>query len=563
MKKIVLILSLIISLCPTSVIGQSSVMAQTDLSQQHNERQYDELQYNELQYNELPYDVEKSLLLIMESKSFYSRILGQDVHFSVCLPPNYYTDTLTSYPVNYLLHGLGDDETGWLEYGSIWSLSVRAISEGDAIPMIYVMPEAFRSYYVNDYAGTFMYEDMFVKELVPVVDSLLRTKKEAQQRALTGYSMGGFGAMMLHLKHPDIFGTTVPLSMSVRTDEQYMTEDASGWDEQWGRLFGKPGLKGKDRLTDYYKANSPFHLITTLTTAQKQSLNIYMLNGDDEETLCRSNEELHILMNSIALPHEYRVVNGGHSFRVWRNAMTNGLRFISDSFEGKPYRGDKKTTNQVIDTPEKYTLFKTSDITGSEIPGVQSVYVPEEYTISNRNYPVIFISGKLDSLQQDVIARMIYLHPSVIDNCPLLLAFISADQSIAVINDKLKQKLRIRSGNKYRSLISLGGDGYKALRQTTEKFPINTIVLSDNSLSRESARSIFSEESTGLSGKVRIFIDYPAKGSLAEGNGALHMLLRDRAHSHEYRVREGNGGFEWMCGGLEESLEYIIVNFHR
>ncbi len=534
----------------------------------------------------------QSQLLVMESMSFYSKILGQEVHYSVCLPPDYYADTHISYPVNYLLHGLGDDETGWLEYGSIWSLSVRAIREGDAIPMIYIMPEAFRSYYVNDYAGTFMYEDMFVRELVPTIDSIFRTKREAGHRALTGYSMGGFGAMMLHLKHPEVFGTTVPLSMSVRTDEQYMTEEASGWDEQWGRLFGKPGLRGKDRITDYYRSNSPFHVISSLTPAQKQQLKIYMLNGDDEETLCRSNEELHILMNRLELPHEYRVVNGGHSFRVWRNAMTNALRFISDSFEGKPFRGDKVEKNTKaakvmettrlsdadevghiiagkeekypkLNTPECVNHFVSMDLTNGKISGVQSVYVPAEYAISNRNYPIIFISGDHDSLPQAAIASLIFEHPSVLDNCPLILVFLPSDQEIAGLYDELQQKLRIRSGNKYRSLISLGGDGVRALRQTSKKFPINTIVLSDNSLSRENAQTIFRDNGDGLSGKVRLFIDYPAKGRYAEGNGALHMLLRDREHWHEYRVREGKGGFEWMCGGLEEPLEYIIVNFHR
>jgi enterochelin esterase-like enzyme len=63
--------------------------------------------------------------------------------------------------------------------------------------MIYVMPVGFNSYYVNKYNGQFPYMDMFVDELVPLVDSLFRTKPDPNHRAVMGYSMGGYGAMIM------------------------------------------------------------------------------------------------------------------------------------------------------------------------------------------------------------------------------------------------------------------------------------------------------------------------------------------------------------------------------
>ena len=75
--------------------------------------------------------------------------------------------------------------------------------------------------------------DMFVQELVPHVDKSFRTIADRAHRALTGYSMGGFGAMILAEKHPELFSCSAPLSMSFRTDAQYMTESGSGWDGQW------------------------------------------------------------------------------------------------------------------------------------------------------------------------------------------------------------------------------------------------------------------------------------------------------------------------------------------
>jgi hypothetical protein len=73
---------------------------------------------------------------------------------------------------------------------------------------------------------------------------------------------------MLALQHPDVFGATVPLSISVRTDEQYMTEEASGWDKQWGSIFGAEGKTGEERITPYYRSHSPFHLLKDMPAAE-------------------------------------------------------------------------------------------------------------------------------------------------------------------------------------------------------------------------------------------------------------------------------------------------------
>jgi enterochelin esterase-like enzyme len=79
-------------------------------------------------------------LRIMESMVMPSRILKQDVHFSVCLPVNYY-DVQQSFPVVYLLHGLGDNESSWLEYGQISQYADKSVENGESVPMIFVMPE--------------------------------------------------------------------------------------------------------------------------------------------------------------------------------------------------------------------------------------------------------------------------------------------------------------------------------------------------------------------------------------------------------------------------------------
>jgi hypothetical protein len=63
--------------------------------------------------------------------------------------------------------------------------------------------------------------------------------------------------------------------------------------------------------------------------------------------------------------------------------------------------------------------------------------------------------------------------------------------------------------------------------------------------------------------RTSFFVDAPDKGSYFEGNGNLHTMLRDKDIYHEYRVREGNGGFDWFLAGLPEILQHTAKRFHK
>ena len=497
-------------------------------------------------------------LRVRESLSMQSRILNQEVKFSVYLPENYFENE-AHYPVVYLLHGLGDNESSWLEYGRIAQYADLSVSSGEAIPMIFIMPQGFRTYYVNDYQGSFLHQDMFVKELVPHIDSLFRTIPEKQSRATLGYSMGGFGAIMLHLKHPDVFGTLVPLSMSVRTDQQYMTEEASGWDEQWGRLFGAPGLTGADRITEYYKNNSPYHVLPALSKNELNNLSIYMVNGDEEQTLCRSNEELHILMHRLGIPHEYRVIDGGHSFKVWWAALPNSLRFISDAFEGKTYRGDLKNTisTSSVDVAQMLRV----NIKGENI----SAFTPEDYLASDRKYPAIYFTGSFDSIQRATISAMV--NSEIKDNriCPMLLVFLpemNAEKIMSLI-PLLEDELRIRQGYRFRAIAGSEKSALQALELLVSELQFSSCYLSDAKISVEALPGFITEQHREKLKRTTIFIDAADKSDFTETSGTMHMIMRDMEITHEYRLREGNGGFDRMMEGLKEALGVISTRFHR
>lgn len=493
-------------------------------------------------------------LRILEGLSIESEILGQAVKYSIILPEEYHT-TKKSYPVVYLLHGLGDDESSWLEYGRVNQYTDGAVKQGEIQPMIYVMPQGFRNYYVNDYAGTFLYEDMFINELVPFIDKEYRTIPDKDHRATMGYSMGGYGALILPLKHPEVFTVSVPLSISVRTDEQYKTEDASGWDDQWGRLFGGVGEMGEKRITDYYKQHSPFHIFKESDLTRFSDLKLYIDNGDDEYTLCRSNEELHMLLRDRNFQHEFRVRDGGHEFSYWREALPNGLRFISDAFDGKKYRGDIKTEENAVKSSVDIKIIKE---------GQYEVVLPTEYNISNRLYPVVFFIGDFQSQEKREIIEKVQYEIESDRLAPMISAFINEDEQglLKTIIPDIERNYRARSGYRFRALIGYNKGGLKALEYALNPEVFTSCVVFDTPLDCNSIKQAFSEHKKALK-RTWYFINITADNPNYQANGCAHVFLREEDVYHEYRVRESTGRETNDLSGLSEALRFTQRKIHR
>ncbi len=152
---------------------------------------------------------------VLDNLTVPSKLLKSDRKFAIYLPADYETSD-RSYPVLYLLHGGGDNHTGWVQFGEVLNITDKAIKEGKATPMIIVMPDADtgRRGYFNDVKGDWPYEDFFFTELMPFVEKKYRIKGEKRFRAVAGLSMGGGGSFMYALHHPELFSSACPLSAS-------------------------------------------------------------------------------------------------------------------------------------------------------------------------------------------------------------------------------------------------------------------------------------------------------------------------------------------------------------
>ena len=122
---------------------------------------------------------------VYDNLSMPSKILKMDRKYAVYLPPGYESSE-RSYPVLYLLHGGGDDQTGWVQFGEVANITDKAITEGKSTAMIIIMPDANtgKRGYTNSATGDWLYEDFFFNELMPFVEKKYRIKGEKRYRAV-------------------------------------------------------------------------------------------------------------------------------------------------------------------------------------------------------------------------------------------------------------------------------------------------------------------------------------------------------------------------------------------
>lgn len=244
--------------------------------------------------------------------------------YAIYLPPDYETSQ-RSYPILYLLHGAGDDQTGWVQFGEVLNIADEAIKSGAATPMVIVMPDANsgkRGYY-NDVKNEWRYEDFFFQEFMPFIEKTYRIKADKRYRAVSGLSMGGGGTFIYALHHPELFSSACPLSAATgpKGPEELKT---------YKPLQGLEGVSDADKEA-YLKSYSVLYLIENMPDDQKKAVRWYIDCGDDDR-LSEGNCLVHIAMQKKEIPHEFRIRDGAHTWTYWRASLPKVLEFVSMSF---------------------------------------------------------------------------------------------------------------------------------------------------------------------------------------------------------------------------------------
>ena len=239
----------------------------------------------------------------VRSLAFTSAALGRSMPYSIYLPPGYATSG-ERYPVLYMLHGMSGTNQEWRGYGLV-DRADKMIRAGDIEPMIIVLPQGDKAYWVDHAAldkeawGRYM-----ARDVVAQIDSQFRTIADLAHRAIGGVSMGAHGALQLAMNYPGTFSVVGAHSLVLR---RYDTAPA---------FFGQPA--------DFAKRD-PVQLAPAKADLLR-SMDLWIDIGDHDAWA--GNAQLFDgELTTLKVPHTWHEWSGDHSASYWTAHLTDYLRF--------------------------------------------------------------------------------------------------------------------------------------------------------------------------------------------------------------------------------------------
>ena len=255
---------------------------------------------------------------IIVKSEMNSKHLNRKWKYSVYLPDNYYSADVR-YPVIYLLHGNGDDENSW---SKVCPVLDSLITNKIIPPIIAVTPSGKRGWWVN---SSEPFEFAVINELIPLIDSTYKTLANRESRMISGYSMGGYGALRYALAYPELFSACALLSPALY-DEAPPLESSARSTGAFGTPFN---------LSLWDSLNYPASIKSFLP---KNTREFFYIGAGDDDWNNPEGQKFNIEFQSVILyenlhkklrlPAELRIINGDHSWKVWTPLFTEAIQLM-------------------------------------------------------------------------------------------------------------------------------------------------------------------------------------------------------------------------------------------
>lgn len=225
----------------------------------------------------------------VQTISYDSKTTGTKRRAVVYTPPGYSRDQ--KYPVLYLLHGIGDDEDGWVKKGLANVILDNLVAQKKVVPMIVVMPNGFarpvgQTQPTTDMSTRFAhfmdnvpFEEDLLHDLMPTVESRFSVAADREHRALAGLSMGGGQSLFIGLRHLDVFGSV-------------------------GAFSAAPNM---GTVLPTLAADNAAH-----------PLRVLWLSCGDKDRLLTADTTYHEALEQEKIPHTWHIDSGTHEWPVWK-----------------------------------------------------------------------------------------------------------------------------------------------------------------------------------------------------------------------------------------------------
>ena len=261
----------------------------------------------------------------VECNSILSKILNRSVPYCIILPPSYDADRARHFSILYFLHGLGDNEQSFIHTGA-WNLTEDMREKGEMKEFLIATPGGGASFYINSKDGKERYEDFLLQEFFPFIEKHYRVTPGRGHRGIAGISMGGYGALHLAFRHPQLFISVSAHSPALIEKLPLFLGPApnSPRARVLGSVFGIPPDAA------FWDRNSP---LAIARTADLRGLKIYFDCGDqDDYGFDAGAASLDKVLASRHIPHEYHLYPGHHDPGYFGEHLPASLVFASQAF---------------------------------------------------------------------------------------------------------------------------------------------------------------------------------------------------------------------------------------
>jgi S-formylglutathione hydrolase FrmB len=264
-----------------------------------------------------------------ECASVKSKFLRQTVRYCVLLPASYDTDKQRRYPILYYLHGLFDNEQSALQNG-VWNMIENLQQRGQVSEFITVTPNGGATFYVDARDGRQPYEQFFIREFLPAVEKKYRVQAGRGSRGVTGISMGGYGALRLAFKYPQLFGSASGHSSAIFLKLPPNIRELTGArNDVLAPIYGSPYDE------KFYDRNSPLALARA-NAARIRGMKIYFDCGtEDGYGFFAGTRALDQELTRLKVPHEAHLYPGAHDWTYFAEHLPASLKFHSKAFGGR------------------------------------------------------------------------------------------------------------------------------------------------------------------------------------------------------------------------------------